>query len=430
MRRGNVENKGWGVLCAALAAVVATAALVSGAAAQQTRVFTYYGDVSFAGGTPAPAGTIVTIRNLTQNDSLSATVGLIQTGKYEATRIEYGGGNAAAAGDVVQLVVRDGDGTPLSDIVETVLTATNISSARLRTDFVVGTPAVVVVGPVAVPVDPGNQAILGFEVYNVGDITDSYSISVTGSHPEWLSYPAVTGPVGPAGMTIVPVTLTVPPGVEWTVYETVGLEACSQIDPSVCGYGQTQVLVAVAVTSSSVRAGADRIEVRWTVSEDAAGLPVRLFRRQLPGLDYASIADPEVAVSGRTSVFQDRDVAPGETYDYMLQIVGGETFVFPLGRATVPPRAFRLEQNYPNPFNPATRIRFELDRPAVVDLRIYDVAGRPVKTLVAHRRLGATAHTLEWDGTDDAGATVTSGVYFYRLVANGRVLTRRMVMLK
>lgn len=428
MRRGNVQKKGWGVLCAAL---VATAALVPGAAAQQTRVFTYYGDVSFAGGTPAPAGTIVTIRNLTQNDSLSATVGLIQAGKYEATRIEYGGGAAAAAGDVVTLVVRDGDGTPSSDIVETVLTAANISSARLRTDFVVGTPAVVVVGPVTVPVDPGNQAILGFQVYNIGDVADSYAISVTSSHPEWLSgYPATVGPLAPGEMTVIPVTLSVPPEVEWTVYETVGLEACSQIDPSVCGYGETQALVAVAVTSSSVRAAADYIEVRWTVSEDAAGLPVKLLRRQLPGLDYTLITDHNVTVTGRTSVFRDRDVSSGETYDYMLQIVGGETFVFPLGRATLPPRAFRLEQNYPNPFNPATRIRFELDRPAVVDLRVYDVAGRPVKTLVAHRRLEATAHTLEWDGTDDAGATVTSGVYFCRLVADGRVLARRMVMLK
>ena len=66
---------------------------------------------------------------------------------------------------------------------------------------------------------------------------------------------------------------------------------------------------------------------------------------------------------------------------------------------------------------------------ARVALVVFDVSGRRVKTLV-DRRLQATTHTFEWDGTDDAGRRVASGVYFYRLVADGRVLTRRMVLLK
>jgi hypothetical protein len=89
----------------------------------------------------------------------------------------------------------------------------------------------------------------------------------------------------------------------------------------------------------------------------------------------------------------------------------------------------RLEQNVPNPFNPATTIRFAIAAPARVDLVIYDVAGRRVRTLVAGHRPPDT-YKVTWDGTDDRGARVASGIYFYRLTTGRFAQTRKMVLLK
>ena len=94
---------------------------------------------------------------------------------------------------------------------------------------------------------------------------------------------------------------------------------------------------------------------------------------------------------------------------------------------TLPP--VFLGQCYPNPFNPSTTIRFGLVERAHVRLRIYDVAGRLVKTLVDGARSGGE-HLERWNGTDSAGRTVASGVYLYRLEAGSFTETKKMVLLR
>jgi hypothetical protein len=95
------------------------------------------------------------------------------------------------------------------------------------------------------------------------------------------------------------------------------------------------------------------------------------------------------------------------------------------------PAAVALEQNYPNPFNPATTIRYALPagRNAPTSLVVYDVRGARVRVLVSEEKAPGV-HTAVWDGRNDAGVPVGSGVYFYRLSAAGRVETRKMVLLK
>ena len=93
------------------------------------------------------------------------------------------------------------------------------------------------------------------------------------------------------------------------------------------------------------------------------------------------------------------------------------------------PAAFSLDQNFPNPFNPATEIRFALPEPAQVTLRVFDVAGREVATLV-DRTLDAGWHSVEWSGTSASGLPVASGVYLYRLEAGDFVSARTMVLSK
>jgi FlgD Ig-like domain len=88
-----------------------------------------------------------------------------------------------------------------------------------------------------------------------------------------------------------------------------------------------------------------------------------------------------------------------------------------------------LSQNYPNPFNPQTTIAFSVKDRGLVTLKVYNVAGELVRTL-ANEDFTAGAHTKVWDGRNDAGQPVSSGVYFYKLVSNNFTQTKKMVLLK
>jgi hypothetical protein len=93
------------------------------------------------------------------------------------------------------------------------------------------------------------------------------------------------------------------------------------------------------------------------------------------------------------------------------------------------PAIFNLAQNHPNPFNPTTRINFSLDSQGDVSLVVYDITGKLVRTLV-NRSMTAGTHSEAWDGRDGQGNPVATGVYFYRLTAGSRTLTKKMMLLK
>ncbi len=93
------------------------------------------------------------------------------------------------------------------------------------------------------------------------------------------------------------------------------------------------------------------------------------------------------------------------------------------------PRTFRLGQNYPNPFNPTTAIEFSVPERADVQLDIYNILGRKVKTLV-DREMAAGDYTVQWDGTSESGQSVATGVYLYRLTAGDHTASRKMLLLK
>ena len=93
------------------------------------------------------------------------------------------------------------------------------------------------------------------------------------------------------------------------------------------------------------------------------------------------------------------------------------------------PTEFELSQNYPNPFNPGTEIEYTLKKPAQVNLQIYNLLGRQVRTLVSKYQ-SAGSHHVVWDGKNSKGKEVSSGVYFYSLKVNGVSQAKRMVLLK
>ena len=101
-----------------------------------------------------------------------------------------------------------------------------------------------------------------------------------------------------------------------------------------------------------------------------------------------------------------------------------------VGAKSVPEVArFGLMQNRPNPFNPLTSIEFSLDERARVTLRVYDISGKVVKTLV-QETVPAGRHAVKWNGEDEAGRTVASGVYVCRLDTPGKTDMRKMVLLR
>lgn len=93
------------------------------------------------------------------------------------------------------------------------------------------------------------------------------------------------------------------------------------------------------------------------------------------------------------------------------------------------PKYFELRQNYPNPFNSSTTIEFDLPIEAVVSADIYNILGQRVRSLENNTR-SPGRYRLMWDGHDDAGDTVASGVYLYVLVAEDYYAIRKMLHLK
>ncbi len=99
------------------------------------------------------------------------------------------------------------------------------------------------------------------------------------------------------------------------------------------------------------------------------------------------------------------------------------------GREVNVPQRFYLDRNYPNPFNPVTRIRFGLARNEQVRLEVFNTLGQKVRTLV-NREMTAGRYTLEWDGRNDWGRPLSSGVYIYRLTAGTFSRAYKMILLK
>jgi hypothetical protein len=115
---------------------------------------------------------------------------------------------------------------------------------------------------------------------------------------------------------------------------------------------------------------------------------------------------------------------------YFDSLATGAAWVYSVGTSgilepmSVGPLQFNLEQNYPNPFNPATNIQFSIVNRQWTILKVFDVLGRAVATLVNEVKQPGT-YTVKFDGSN-----LSSGVYLYHIHAEGNVITRKMVLMK
>jgi len=93
------------------------------------------------------------------------------------------------------------------------------------------------------------------------------------------------------------------------------------------------------------------------------------------------------------------------------------------------PEGFQLQQNYPNPFNPQTEIAYSLPEGSYVKLTVYNILGQKVRVLVDEYQ-SAGIRKVTWDGRDERGERVASGIYLYKLQAEGLAQTKKMILTK
>lgn len=127
---------------------------------------------------------------------------------------------------------------------------------------------------------------------------------------------------------------------------------------------------------------------------------------------------------GLTTVYEDGESVPIPTPEVVIEGSGvGD------GETVDVPAKYGLSQNYPNPFNPTTTIHFAIPNAESVRLSVYDMSGKLVKMLVDEDK-EAGYHSVKWNGNDESGNAVGSGVYIYRIEAGEYNQTKRCVMLK
>jgi hypothetical protein len=143
-------------------------------------------------------------------------------------------------------------------------------------------------------------------------------------------------------------------------------------------------------------------------------------------IDSLTHALPRVAVdSNENPLMVWMDKRNGNTL-FDIFFTGVES---PSGVGSAASPSFRLGQNYPNPFNPHTAIRYSVGEPSFIEIAVYNVAGKRVRTLVSARMPEGTYQT-SWDGTDDRGAPVASGVYLCQMQAGSQAIQRKLVLLR
>jgi hypothetical protein len=207
----------------------------------------------------------------------------------------------------------------------------------------------------------------------------------------------------------------------------------------------------IELQSFTASAGDREVLLKWKTASESENAGFIIYRAEGAEEEYLEIASYRhlesleglgTSSEGKSYAYSDRDVTlkNGHTYYYKLADVdfnGSITLHGPISATphiesdeTGEVHTFRLEQNYPNPFNPSTVIRVSLDKPVDnAEISVYDMSGRLVKNLFSGP-INGYSKTVEWDGTDNRGVKVSSGIYFYRYKAVNRIVMKKMLLVK
>lgn len=193
------------------------------------------------------------------------------------------------------------------------------------------------------------------------------------------------------------------------------------------------VPVAVTVQSFAGALEDGAAVLRWTTSFEQSIDGFNLLRSEYEGMGYAPVNAALISSKGPRGgayEFSDATIALNRTYYYQIEEVSERGSKIVSGPYALSARApFQLSQNSPNPFNPTTTIKFTIPKDDNVKLVVYDASGRRIRTLV-DQPLRANFYKVSWDGRNDAGRMVSSGVYLYRLQAGHNVQAKKMLLLR
>jgi hypothetical protein len=194
------------------------------------------------------------------------------------------------------------------------------------------------------------------------------------------------------------------------------------------------------------------VMIKWSTASELNNLGFDVYRSESLDGTFAKVNLTRIQGAGTDATpnhynFLDESVEVGKTYYYYLEDVSysgmrGRSDIIKVtvdltGKLKVvglaPPK-FALLQNFPNPFNPETWIPFKLGQASSVTVRIYNLKGQPIRTLELGQKEAGTYLTKDkavyWDGRDNVGEKVASGMYFYMLKAGEFTSTRRMVIIQ
>jgi len=179
--------------------------------------------------------------------------------------------------------------------------------------------------------------------------------------------------------------------------------------------------------------GFDGVQLTWSTSREVDNTGFNILRGLSRSGDFVKVSDGLIPTNEQSQYqFTDKSVKVGARYFYILQDVdlnGRITEHGPLSIDIVAPTTFELSQNFPNPFNPETKIQYQLPEAGDVTIRIFDVLGREVRTLVDERK-EAGFHVATWNARNNNGLQVSSGIYYYRIISGGNHETKKMLLLK
>lgn len=199
------------------------------------------------------------------------------------------------------------------------------------------------------------------------------------------------------------------------------------------GFFVREALTPIEIAGLAAHAGEDGIEIVWDVptARFEAFFVLRAEGEDPPARDYV-LLNESVPVSGDGPFrFLDGTAIPGTVYAYLLRArdPGGLVHTYgPVSATALAPR-FGLLPPAPNPASGPTALRFALPGTGVASIDIYDIGGRRVRSLLSEMRR-AGRHVVRWDGRDDRGHEVTSGLYLVRLSWSGKAESRRIVYIR
>jgi hypothetical protein len=151
---------------------------------------------------------------------------------------------------------------------------------------------------------------------------------------------------------------------------------------------------------------------------------------QEPGAKGVRQFSPTLTGDGKTMYFETNHDSVEEIWmTTMLIDENGNPVHAALSKPENVPEGYSLEQNFPNPFNPATTIRYDLRSDVIARVEVFNTVGAAVKILECGRK-SPGRYRVVWDGADERGNPVCSGVYFYRLTAGETSITRKMVLVR